>query len=907
MFLVKQVHSFFGIIIFHFFLLLRMEAAQPLLSPEMGTIIVTYQTDQQGQRLDRIRFWLINEKQEKTLYPKKDEFVANNHTCSERTVVISHLPPGRYTIEFILPNTDRFFESPPIRNVHLTSGSVLKIDQAIRLKPPEKKTDEIAMLGLNEMSGVIYINNLTPLPPPLPYPAVPRPFLPPPGFPLRLTNFSLTVNRTVSWKLMSDRRIINASVGSVSNLPIPPGFDYYIIADDIPGYTLKIIPEPPFDANPGENLKVELFYQRDFGYVSLDTVLPSQEGYLTVTLTPLQDTQQPPFQINLTAQAGKVFWQSSSLGTGPYRVSYQLPATLIPIPDQQIFIEKGRYTVLTPRFMNKSSLDISTDLSQATFILLNEAGQGVGQGHGNHYTFSNLDPGYYTLQFSSTDTQLFTAPPDQKIFIAPNQHAKVDASYQKSGKLTISSNVDLFSVTIESENSQEKPIKENISNRSKTLLLPEGKYWVTYDALTSQTPSSKPLPITIKSTSPQNLFLSYDQETKIPLNQSVDEQSNVSKAGIEIISNLSEGKIEIESLEPSSGKQTLSFKGKSTFLPFQEEGLFKVTFPPVPNYETPDPIILTRKAADRSIIQAFYQAEITFLEVAAGVAIIGDPFTDNRQNERPAKEVYIPAFAIGTYEVTNAQFANWLNQAFKSQRAQWDNNRPGYVIDNEGFLLCKTLKANPLAQIQASGNVFSSIPGKEDYPVIEVTWYGAHAFCQDKGYRLPTEAEWEKAAGTELSTSNGQPKRYKYGFSQDTIDRTWANYRERPSRESKVLTTPVGFYNGVHALPLTIQDRTQQITHDAKSPAGAYDMSGNVWEWVASWNELEAQDIHKIAKGGCYDSLADGVRVSERIPLSPGHSDIFTGFRVAKTLVPSEQPQTQMNEEPPSSQELDKI
>ncbi len=904
MFLVKKVQLLIGIILFHFFLLMRINAAQ-LLSPEMGTLIITYQTDQQGQRLDRIRFWLINEKQEKTLYPKKDEFVANNHTCSERTVVISHLPPGRYNIEFVLPNTDHFFERPPIRNIHLTAGSVLKIDQAIRLKPSEKKTDEIAMAGLKETSAVIYINNLTPLPPPLPYPPIPRPILPPPGFPLRLANFSLTVNRTVNWKLMVDGQIINASVGSVSNLPIPPGFDYYVVADDIPGYTLKIIPEPPFDANPGENLKVELFYQRDFGYVSLDTALPPQETHLTLTLTPLQDIQQPPFQINLTAQAGKIFWQSGSLGTGPYIVSYQLPATLLPVPSQQIFIEKGRYTVLTPRFMSKSSLDISTDLSQAIFTLLTEEGQEVGQGRGSHYTFSNLDPGYYILQFSSTDTQLFAAPSDQKIFIAPNQQAKVDVNYQKSGRLTVSSNLDLFSVTIESENSQVKPLKENVSNRSKSLVLPEGRYWVTFDSLTPEIPSSKRQAITIKSTSPQHLFLPYDLETKAPLNQSGSEHGS-SKAGIEIVSNLLEGKIEIESLEHPSDRQTVSFKGKSTFIPFQGEGRFKVIFLPTSNYETPEPIILTRKAADRSTIQAIYQAETIFLEIPAGMAIIGDPFTDNRQNERPAKEVYIPAFAIAAYEVTNAQFANWLNQAFKNQRAQWDSNRPGFIIDVEGFLLCKTLKANPLAQIQASGNVFSPIPGKENYPAIEVTWYGAHAYCQDKGWRLPTEAEWEKAAGMEFSASNGHLKRYKYGFSQDTIDRSWANYREHPTNESQVMTTPVGFYNGINTLPLTIQDRTQQMTHAAQSPAGAYDMSGNVWEWVASWNELETQDINKIAKGGCYDSLADGVRVSERIPLQPGHSDIFTGFRVAKTIV-SPPPPAKMEKEPtPALQNTDR-
>ena len=127
------------------------------------------------------------------------------------------------------------------------------------------------------------------------------------------------------------------------------------------------------------------------------------------------------------------------------------------------------------------------------------------------------------------------------------------------------------------------------------------------------------------------------------------------------------------------------------------------------------------------------------------------------------------------------------------------------------------------------------IPGKENYPVIEVTWYGAQAYCQDKGCRLPTESEWEKAAGMSLPKENEKGIRFKYGFGQDTIDRTWANYRENErSAAVQVLTTPVGFYNGVNTLPLTADDRTPLKTHDAKSPSGAYDMSGNVWEWVGT-------------------------------------------------------------------------
>ena len=120
-----------------------------LLSPEMGTIIVTYQTNQAGHSLDRIRFWLINERQERTLYPKKDEFFSNSHTPNERTVVITHLPAGRYRIEFLIPNIAEKFEKIPPRNITLNPDEVIKVDQAIRERPlsldlPSEESSDLA-------------------------------------------------------------------------------------------------------------------------------------------------------------------------------------------------------------------------------------------------------------------------------------------------------------------------------------------------------------------------------------------------------------------------------------------------------------------------------------------------------------------------------------------------------------------------------------------------------------------------------------------------------------------------------------------------------------------------------------------------------------------------------------------
>ncbi len=212
-----------------------------------------------------------------------------------------------------------------------------------------------------------------------------------------------------------------------------------------------------------------------------------------------------------------------------------------------------------------------------------------------------------------------------------------------------------------------------------------------------------------------------------------------------------------------------------------------------------------------------------------------------------------------------------------------DGDLKGNVTDLDGHILIKTLEGDRLSQITAMGGSiqrvhFVSLPDRQRYPVVFVSWYGAQAYCKNNGYRLPTEAEWEKAAGMTLKPPL---KKYIYGFSQDEINSTWANYKaQEEPRMFRVLTTEVGFYNGENLLPLSLEDPEQRTTHNAISPIGAYDMSGNVWEWVNDYySEKEAK---KVAKGGCYDSTAQGVRVAERIGLYPEHTDPFTGFRVAK-------------------------
>jgi len=291
------------------------------------------------------------------------------------------------------------------------------------------------------------------------------------------------------------------------------------------------------------------------------------------------------------------------------------------------------------------------------------------------------------------------------------------------------------------------------------------------------------------------------------------------------------------------------------------------------------------------------------LEVPEGTVILGDPFQDQKTNELPAKNVTLSPFSIGQYEVTNGQYAAWLNSAYKKGEITYNRTgkRRGLVEDKKGRLLLRTKSADKAGQIAAlpHGNPeapFRAAPGKENYPVIHVTWYGAAAYAKGNGGRLPTEAEWEKAAGMARPGKDGLPKKFRYGFGKDTVSPAWSNYKseERPAAGGKVETTSVGYYNGKNPLPLRTKGEGEKSTEDAQSPIGAYDMSGNVWEWTADWYSADVAEIadfdpqgpatgsEKVAKGGCYDSTKEGVRVAERIGLKPDHSDPFTGFRIAK-------------------------
>ena len=212
--------------------------------------------------------------------------------------------------------------------------------------------------------------------------------------------------------------------------------------------------------------------------------------------------------------------------------------------------------------------------------------------------------------------------------------------------------------------------------------------------------------------------------------------------------------------------------------------------------------------------------------VPAGEYLMGDHH-DGSPDALPVHAAYIDAFYIGRYEVTNQQYADGLNWAIAQEPALvYVSGGVVYGIGNNQPY-CDTTLSSSDSRIIWNGSAFGVVSDKEDHPIVQVSWYGSAAYanwrsamerrqaCYDtstwecnfsaNGYRLPTEAEWEKAARGGL---HNPYRRFPWG---DTIDCSNANF----NYSCIGTTTPVGSY--------------------APNNYGVYDMAGNVFELCNDW------------------------------------------------------------------------
>jgi serine/threonine-protein kinase len=233
--------------------------------------------------------------------------------------------------------------------------------------------------------------------------------------------------------------------------------------------------------------------------------------------------------------------------------------------------------------------------------------------------------------------------------------------------------------------------------------------------------------------------------------------------------------------------------------------------------------------------------DIEWITIPAGTFLMGSDKSKDcmaYDDEMPQHSVHLPEYHIARYPITNAQYLAFVRAAGHPAPEYWANGEPP--------------------------------PSQADHPVVNVIWHDAHAYCawasrvSGCSIRLPSEAEWEKAA----RRADGRT----WPWGDDLPDASRCNFNRNVGG-----TTPVGSY-----------------------PRGAslyevLDMAGNVWEWTSSrWAEYpyaasdgreamdgKDDDSGRVLRGGSYYNQAEFVRCAFRDWYVPNSWDVGIGFRVA--------------------------
>ncbi len=222
-------------------------------------------------------------------------------------------------------------------------------------------------------------------------------------------------------------------------------------------------------------------------------------------------------------------------------------------------------------------------------------------------------------------------------------------------------------------------------------------------------------------------------------------------------------------------------------------------------------------------------------------------------------------FLIQRYEVTNEQYSEFLNQA--QENGLIDISDPSITGQYEGDELWAAGEYEFLdlnaeqCRIQYTDNQFRVTSGYLNHPVVEVTWFGAHALAEYYCMRLPTNEEWEKAArDTNICA-------FPWG---NDLDGRRANYINSGDPYDNG-TTPVSFYNG--------KKHSGFVTVDSPGPFGSYDLIGNVWEWI---EDYAGSSEYKPIRGGSWNNDSAFMRTTYYSLHMPNESTATFGFRLVK-------------------------
>jgi iron(II)-dependent oxidoreductase len=242
-------------------------------------------------------------------------------------------------------------------------------------------------------------------------------------------------------------------------------------------------------------------------------------------------------------------------------------------------------------------------------------------------------------------------------------------------------------------------------------------------------------------------------------------------------------------------------------------------------------------------------------------------------NERPAHLVHVDPFFIDTTPVTNARYAAFIADGGYREPRWWSEQGWAYVVhadlvaprfwrrDGDGWLRNRFGVVEPI------------VP---DEPVVHVCYYEAEAYAAWAGRRLPTEAEWEKAA--RFDPDSGRSRRFPWGDEEPGVEH--ANLGQRHLQPAPVGAYPAGV-----------------------SPLGVHQLIGDVWEWTSTdfegypgftafpyreYSEVFFGDEYKVLRGGSFGTDPVACRSTFRNWDYPIRRQIFAGFRCARDAAPHE-------------------
>ena len=263
-----------------------------------------------------------------------------------------------------------------------------------------------------------------------------------------------------------------------------------------------------------------------------------------------------------------------------------------------------------------------------------------------------------------------------------------------------------------------------------------------------------------------------------------------------------------------------------------------------------------RKKKEGRLI-ADYQLPMTdspAIEIPGGEFYMGSDAAEALDNERSRHLCYLEAYSIDRYPVTCRQYRDFMESGGYQNPDWWSA---------DGWKWLQSAKVDrPL--------YWSENPAFNNHPVCGVSWYEAEAFCNFAGKRLPSEAEWEKAASWDATNQT-----YRiYPWGEEQPNGSLCNHGNNIANTSPVDAFPKG-----------------------ASAAGCWDMLGNVWEWTAStfdaypgfesypyrgYSQVYFDGEHRVLKGGSWATFPQALRSSFRNWYYPGVRQIIAGFRCAK-------------------------